>query len=71
MRCITRILDNISKSTRSYQDFIREVKHYENFKFLPEEYKKYYYEVKASYLLKSFGKDLALKMTETAVTSHN
>ena len=56
---ISVLLRNLFESTKGFCEFCSEIKHYENFKFLPPEFNKFYYEVKAKYLLKSFSKDLA------------
>ena len=68
---ISCLLWALCNSSKCFLEFVSELKQYENFKFLLPEYSKYYYEEKAKYLLKSFAKDLSIKLSETAVTHHH
>jgi hypothetical protein len=68
---ISNLLNDACLSTRGLSEFCQEVRMYQQAKFVPEEFHQYYYEEKASAIIRSFANDVNSKLQESLVCPIN
>ena len=68
---ITNLLVDTCNKTKGLSEFCQEIKMYQQTRFIPEEFQHFFYEEKASNIVKAFAKEVCGKLSEVALCPMN